>query len=70
MNNDALPCISECKRNITFKRLIKGEKSQQQFYMYIINPYLYMYIYDVSIIKNDIKFDLSGIESVFMQADN
>ena len=29
-----------------------------------------MYIYDVSIIKNDIKFDLSGIESVFMQADN
>ena len=38
--------------------------------MYIINPYLYMYIYDVSIIKNDIKFDLSGIESVFMQADN
>ena len=29
-----------------------------------------MYTYDVSIIKNDIKFDLSGIESVFMQADN
>ena len=28
------------------------------------------YIYDFSIIKNDIKFDLSGIESVFMQADD
>jgi len=31
---------------------------------------LYIGIHDFSIIKNDIKFDLSGIESVFMQADN
>ena len=32
--------------------------------------YIYIGIHDFSIIKNDIKFDLSGIESVFMQADD
>ena len=32
--------------------------------------HIYIGIHDFSVIKNDIKFDLSGIESVFMQADD